>query len=607
MRRTAMPSIDDQLRTRMRESAPRPAGADDLVERLAARKRRRATLRKAGTVGLVVVVLFGTAGAFVALGRAFDTGPTPATAPAVRNGALVVNVTNEDAFWLYVLPTSKQDLTPSDGAAAADREVMRHLVGSTGADRDVQPAVSPDGTTVAFVHHDFKGPGSLWLVNIDGTDAHRIVPASADVASPAWSSDGRWIAFGARTVEGQPLGLIRSDGTDLQFPVATSGVENPSWSPDGSRLVYSVPSASGGGSRDLWEATFDEGFQLLTDVHQLTSTPPVDESDPTWSPDGSSIAYVTPDGIEQIPATGGSAQLLVPTSPTGDGRVPTSPAWSPDGAYLTFVLQAPLLAATVYVQPTGSSDVFPLAQGFGFAWQPVSAMGTVAPSLPTQTDLGLGYPVCRVSSMPITIAASSGTAYVFTKEINATCPKASDGTYLVGVDVTGDGNIDATSGPLTDCFSPAGCEAFAAPDVNGDGTSEIAVSTAGADGYGVWLYTVTADPPTIEPVRVELPTSFKGFVPAGPLQFAWVDVVGHFGGAHCVRLNDGSTDFVIVGGDKLGSTADVRSEVFALEGSTMRALDAGKQRLPLSDLPLPGRTLCGTPLYGSASAFPNAA
>ena len=76
-----MPSIDDQLRTRMREAAPQPAGADDLVAHLGARKRRRAGVRRAGTVGLVVVVLVGTSGAFIALGRAFRTEPIPGTLP----------------------------------------------------------------------------------------------------------------------------------------------------------------------------------------------------------------------------------------------------------------------------------------------------------------------------------------------------------------------------------------------------------------------------------------------------------------------------------------------------------------------------------------------
>ena len=40
-----MPSIDEQLKTRMREGAPRPAGAAGLFERLGSRKRRRAALR----------------------------------------------------------------------------------------------------------------------------------------------------------------------------------------------------------------------------------------------------------------------------------------------------------------------------------------------------------------------------------------------------------------------------------------------------------------------------------------------------------------------------------------------------------------------------------
>ena len=130
-----MPNIDDQLRTRMREAVQRPVGADDLVAHLGARKRRRAMTRKVGTVTLVIAVLAGTVGGFAALGNAFRTTPQTPAGPQVGNGDLVVNITNEDAFWLSVLPRSKQDLTPGDGAVAVDREQMRGLVGSTGSDR----------------------------------------------------------------------------------------------------------------------------------------------------------------------------------------------------------------------------------------------------------------------------------------------------------------------------------------------------------------------------------------------------------------------------------------------------------------------------------------
>jgi hypothetical protein len=256
----------------------------------------------------------------------------------------------------------------------------------------------------------------------------------------------------------------------------------------------------------------------------------------------------------------------------------------------------------VVVVLVGTAGVF-VALGRAFRTEPIP--GTIPTPSQTPPDLGLGFPICDVMSMPITVAGASGNAYVFSDATDG-CPKPGEGHRFVGADLDGNGTVDATAPELPDCFSPVGCEAFAAPDVNGDGTSEIAVSTAGADGYGVWLYAVSTSPPAVEPVRVELPPGFKGFTPAGPLQFAWVDVVGHFGGAHCVTFDDGTRGFVIDSGDKLGSTADVSSEVFTLEGSIMGALDAGRQTLPLSDLPLPGSTLCGAPLYGSASNFPQA-
>ncbi len=145
----------------------------------------------------------------------------------------------------------------------------------------------------------------------------------------------------------------------------------------------------------------------------------------------------------------------------------------------------------------------------------------VSTPAPLADDLGLPFPTCRVSSMPMTSELGGGSAAVFTKESDGGCPKANDGFVGVGVDVTGDGLLDATAGPLPDCYFR--CEAFAAPDVNGDGVSEIAVSTEGADGFGVWLYAVTTTPPSIEPIIVS--STFDQGPPDGdPLQFAWVDV-----------------------------------------------------------------------------------
>ena len=113
---------------------------------------------------------------------------------------------------------------------------------------------------------------------------------------------------------------------------------------------------------------------------------------------------------------------------------------------------------------------------------------------------------------------------MFTRD-ESNCPKAGEGERFVAADLTGDGVVDTSPVQLHGCFSPIGCEAFAAPDVNADGTSEIAVSNAGADGYGVWLYAVTTSPPAVIPVDVVDPQGI-GNIRTGPLEFAWVDVAG---------------------------------------------------------------------------------
>src|SRR5262245_26084336 len=514
-----MPTIDEQLKGRLREAAPSPAVADELFVRLEGRKRRRATTRKFGTVGLVAAVLLGTAGGFLILGRAFDDQTKPATTPTVGSGALVVSASNEDSFFLYVLPPQNQDLDPSDGARVADKEQMRLLAG-TGAARDTQPAVSPDGSTVAFEHHDFERPAALWLVGIDGSDEHSVTRAPADVQGPAWSPDGSSIAFSAADEPtGRALYTIAPDGSDLRLLARNQDVGAPAWSPDGSRIVFPA-ATSGDGLGDLWIVSPDG-----SGLHNLTRTPDVAESDPAWSPDGSTIAFVTSSGIEQMPAAGGASQVIIPVSPLGEGRVPTAPAWTPDGSYLTFILAAPppLSTSTIYVLPEGGSDAFPLAVGASFAWQPVPPGTSATP--PPNDPLGVGMSTCREQTMPITVAGVAGNAYVFTQEAGG-WPKPGEGKRFVAADLDGDGIADTSPVEVTGCFPPVGCETFAAPDVNGDGTSEIAVSNAGADGYGVQLFAITTSPPAIVPIDVVDPQGI-GHIQTGRFEFAWVDVAGH--------------------------------------------------------------------------------
>jgi hypothetical protein len=249
--------------------------------------------------------------------------------------------------------------------------------------------------------------------------------------------------------------------------------------------------------------------------------------------------------------------------------------------------------ATVMVVIGGTFAAF-AAVGAGPARQPAGE----PTATPTATgELGLSYPVCDISTMPIGTAMGPGTASVFTRA-DGGCPKqpGSDAFVGVGVDINGDGVLDATAGPVPDCYFT--CEAFAAPDVNGDGASEIMVSTQGADGYGIFLYAITTDPPSIAPVTKD----------GDPFQFAWAAVAAHSDTAHCATTDTGAHTFVLTDasfnppdGSVDSPEASVDSTSYSIDGTVATKVGEDHTTVPLRDAPAPTEELCGAPIHGSAT------
>jgi Tol biopolymer transport system component len=156
-----------------------------------------------------------------------------------------------------------------------------------------------------------------------------------------WSPDGTRIAYASSIVEGAATSLdptvVRvSDG--VQTPMANlplGGVTSPSWSPDGTRLAFSM---FVGGARHT--------AVIIVAKTQLADLGPGDETsqEPSWSPDGRrlAVAFASPTGDAandpggiNIHLTGGSA-LQVVSLPDIE-TFSTPPSWSPDGTWLAYI------------------------------------------------------------------------------------------------------------------------------------------------------------------------------------------------------------------------------------------------------------------------------
>jgi TolB protein len=110
-----------------------------------------------------------------------------------------------------------------------------------GLGRAADPAVSPNGRSVAY---DYRQPGfsvrEIWLMSSDGTRVHRLTTLGRVSAFPAWSPDGKRLAFESDAHDQRDqIYTIGVDGKDLrQVTRSTSDVIEPTWAPDG-RITFS--------------------------------------------------------------------------------------------------------------------------------------------------------------------------------------------------------------------------------------------------------------------------------------------------------------------------------------------------------------------------------
>jgi Tol biopolymer transport system component len=350
-------SLDDRLRHEVDELAGAvPPGE---VRQVAARKRRVHLLRRLQVATLVVVVIAATAGGTWGLTRAFrNTDVEPAaTRPSVRNGKI--------AF------------------VRSQRRSSR-------------------GTA----------PPNVFVMDPDGANVTRVSDDNAHMSSLDWSPDGTRLAF----VRGRDIWVMNADGSGLTVLTSNERGQDdfPDWSPDGTRIAFTRSEqfyCDSPGCREPSEEMMPHIYVMNADgseIRQLT-TGLWYEHDPTWSPDGTLIAFMRSKAdIEGLNPPGFSPGAPTPpvvyvVAPDGGGRIGTEASeltrmdpsaqgleWSPDGKRFLFTARGGIYTMDM----DGTPQVIPIrGQGpdglimWGPIWSPDGSKIAFAASRGTDDDI----------------------------------------------------------------------------------------------------------------------------------------------------------------------------------------------------------------------------
>jgi Tol biopolymer transport system component len=232
---------------------------------------------------------------------------------------------------------------------------QRRLTSNPASDR--APSWSPDGSKIAFSSNR-DGNFQLYVMNADGSAQMRITFDGDHDRFPAWTADASEILYRKSVLQdgvvvSNEIWAVRPDGSGIQRSLTGAGdAERPATSPHGATFVFSrAPSPEFGAS--LFTMRLDG-----TELRQITTNPVPVGGDfaASWSPRGNELVFLrdttgADNDIFVVHANGTGLRRLTNTPNLFEFR----PTWSPDGSTIAFQ------RCTSVGSPTASCDIYFMA------------------------------------------------------------------------------------------------------------------------------------------------------------------------------------------------------------------------------------------------------
>jgi WD40-like Beta Propeller Repeat len=333
--------------------APMPGPAKAVVAARHTSRRKRLWLAVAAIATVVAGVLAGvmatgtpgaartggdpaSAGSRSAGSRSTAAAPSATTTPATPAAGVALPTSDPLAAQQLIVPRGKDAATQLNLANVAGA-VRPHKL-SEAAGRNSWPMLSADRRTIIYINYL---AGTLRTMAADGSGDRRLIAAQPKgcgrITRASWSPADQSIMLVQCRAAGRPdkLLVIKLDGTVIQeLETQQPRIEDPMISPDGRTVAYWAAETNGGpNGGSIYMLALDGSSAPV----QLTDRRSGSDADPTWSPDGTMLAFRRRSSGDNFDVyamrSDGSGVRPIATGPA----VEEKPAWSPNGRQIMII------------------------------------------------------------------------------------------------------------------------------------------------------------------------------------------------------------------------------------------------------------------------------